>query len=172
MKVLIGAVAVLVLMIGAQSAMASQKPYWSATDKNIQPDMKAYHLFIDGVNPVWGKNGTDNKEIMELSHDGLKLCLGDYNNDLVCRNITVTPSAFNVIYDTGFFVIPRSVNQSDLGIDLDTKYQHVGEGVGFGNGHFDIDKLYQDVITVHVCVDKYHFKQGIEKFGECWNAIS
>ena len=59
-------------MIGAQSAMASQKPYWTATDKNIQPDMKAYHLFIDGVNPVWGQNGTSNKKIMELSHDGME----------------------------------------------------------------------------------------------------
>ena len=82
LKALLSVVAVIILMIGAQSAMASQKPYWTATDKNIQPDMKAYHLFIDGVNPVWGQNGTSNKKIMQLSHDGLKLCLGDYNNDL------------------------------------------------------------------------------------------
>jgi len=49
MKIVISAVAIVVLMIGAQSAMASQKPYWSATDKNIQPDMKAYHPFIDVI---------------------------------------------------------------------------------------------------------------------------
>ena len=57
-------------------------------------------------------------------------------------------------------------------MNLHTKYEHVGVGIGLGNGHFDVDKLYQDVITVHVCVDQYHFKQGTEKFNECWNAVS
>jgi hypothetical protein len=99
------------------------------------------------------------------------LRLGESSDREVCHNITVTPSAFNATYDTGFFVLP-SANQSDLGMDLHTKYQHVGVGLGLGNGHFDIDKLYQDVITVHVCVDHNHFKQGTDKFYECWNAVS
>ena len=166
MKIVISAVAIVVLMIGAQSVMASQKPYWTVTDKNIKPDMKAYHLFIDGVNPVWGQNGTERKKIMESSHNGLKLCLGE----ILCHNITVTPSAFNATYDTGHFVVPRSMNP--LGIGLETKYQHVGVGIPLDNGHIDLDKLYEDVITVHTCVDHYHFKQGTEKFNECWNAIS
>ena len=102
----------------------------------------------------------------------LSLDWGKGSDQQVSHKITVTPSAFNATYDVGFFVVPMSVNQSDLGMDLHTKYQHVGVGVGFGNGHFDIDKLYQDVITVHVWVDHYHFKQGTEKFGECWDAVS
>jgi hypothetical protein len=159
-------------MIGAPGAYAG-KGYWTADDTAIPSDMRAYHLFIDGVNPVWGQNGTDNKKIMELTHDGLELCLGwgERSDHEVCHNITVTPSAFNATYDTGVFVLP-SANQSDLGMDLHTKYQRVGVGIGLGNGHFDIDKLYQDVITVHVCVDHYHFKRGTDKFYECWNAVS
>jgi hypothetical protein len=159
-------------MMGAQSAYEAQKPYWTATDKNIPPDMKAYHLFIDGVNPVWGQNGSDNKKTMQLTHDGLKLCLGDYNGDLVCHDITVTPSAFNATYDVGFFVVPRSVNESQLGMGLSTKYQHVMVGIGLGNGHFDIDKLYQDVITFRACIEDYHLKPGTDKFDECFKMVS
>ena len=164
----------MVLMIGAPSAYAA-KPYWTADDTAIPSNMRAYHLFIDGVNPVWGQNGTENKKIMELSHDGLELSLywGNGSGQEVSHKITVNPSTFNATYDAGFFVVPVSVNQSDLGMNLHTKYQHVHVGIpGFNNGHFDIDKLYQDVITVHVCVDHYHFKQGTDKFYECWNAVS
>jgi hypothetical protein len=75
-------------MIGAQSAMAG-KGYWTANNSSILPNMNAYHLFIDGVNPVWGQKDHNSKKIMESSHDGLRLCLGRY----VCHRITVTPSA-------------------------------------------------------------------------------
>jgi hypothetical protein len=94
------------------------------------------------------------------------------NNEQVCRKIAVTPSAFNATYQTGFFLIPKSANQSNLAINLGTKYKNVGVGIGLGNGHIDMDLLYQDVSAAHSCVDYYHFKPGTEKYHECWNALS
>jgi hypothetical protein len=148
------------------------KGYWAATDKNLPPNMKAYHLFIDGVNPVWGQNGTDNKKTIQLTHDGLEICLSWRADRELCHNVTVNPSAFNVTYDAGFFVLPTTVNQSQLGIGLDTKYQDVGVGVGLGNGHIDLDMLYVDVSIFRSCIEYYHYKPGTDKFHECFEALS
>ncbi len=52
------------------------------------------------------------------------------------------------------------MNQSQLGIGLDTKYQGVGVGIALGNGHIDMDMLYQDVTTFRACIEHYHFKPG------------
>lgn len=50
MKVLLGVVVIVVLMIGAQSAMASiQKPYWSATPIK-SPNYAQVHLIITHIN--------------------------------------------------------------------------------------------------------------------------
>ena len=173
MKVLVGVVAVsmLVASLGAPSVMAN-KGLWLADNSVVPPGMVAYHLFIDGVNPVWGQNDRDNRKTMELSHDGLRLCLTNNwgNKTYVCHKITVTPSAFNATYDAGFFLIPTSVNQSQLGVDLDTKYQKVGVGVGLNGktSHIDMDMLYQDVSTVRYCIEDHHLKPGTDKFHECF----
>jgi hypothetical protein len=159
-------------MIGAPSAYAS-KAYWTADDTAIPSDMRGYHLFIDGVNPLWGQNGTDNKRTMELTHDGLELCLNDWSKENnLCHKIIVTPSAFNATYYVGFFVLPKSANQSQLGIDLNSKYHGIGVGVGLGNGHFDIDKLYQDVETARYCIEDHHSKYGTDEFNECFKLAS
>ena len=107
---------------------------------------------------------------MELSHDGLRLCLGRY----VCHRITVTPSPFNATYDAGFFVVPMSVNQIELGMSLDTKYQNVGVGVGLDGrtSHIDMDMLYTDVIVVRSCIENYHVHPGTDKFHECYERLS
>jgi hypothetical protein len=51
MKILISAVSVLVLLgILSPIGMATTKPYWTASNATVKPDLK-YHLFLDGVHP-------------------------------------------------------------------------------------------------------------------------
>jgi hypothetical protein len=57
-------------------------------------------------------------------------------------------------------------------MDLSTKYEHVRVGIGLGNGHFDIDKLYQDVMTYRACIGDHHLKPGTDKFHECFEMVS
>jgi hypothetical protein len=61
------------LLIGTPSAFAS-KAYWTPFD-TAPSNANSYHLFIDGVNPAFGQNGTENKKPMEITHSGLKFCL-------------------------------------------------------------------------------------------------
>ena len=58
--------------------------------------------------------------------------------------------------------VPMSVNQSELGMSLDTKYQNVGVGVGLDGrtSHIDMDMLYTDVIVVRLCIENYHVHPG------------
>jgi len=112
------------LMICAPGAYAG-KGYWTADDTLFQQICVHITYLSMGLIPFVVRTAQTIK-IMELTHDGLELCLGwgERSDHEVCHNITVTPSAFNATYDTGFFVLP-SANQSDLGMDLHTKYQHV-----------------------------------------------
>ena len=72
---------------------------WQVRDTGLQTiHLETVHHAY--VNPVWGQKDHNSKKIMELSHDGLRLCLGRY----VCHRITVTPSPFNATYDAGFFL--------------------------------------------------------------------
>jgi hypothetical protein len=52
MKVLLGAIAVLILMVGAQSAYAV-KPYWTPYSSDVPLGMTAYHIFLDGTYPSY-----------------------------------------------------------------------------------------------------------------------
>ena len=88
MKIILSALAVLVLL-GAVAPVIAMKPYWTAYNTAIPSDMRAYHLFIDGVNPVCDQNGTD-KRTIALSHDGLKLGLEYGDRPIVYHNIIVT----------------------------------------------------------------------------------
>jgi hypothetical protein len=173
MKTIILSAVLICLLISTQGVYA-QKPYWTATDKNIPPDMKAYHLIIDGVNPVWGQNGTDNKRTMQLSHDGLKLGLEYGDKPIDYHNIIVTPSAYNATYDAGFFVVPKSLNESKISIGLKTKYigAWVGEMLHGPTSHINIDMLYSDVSTYRFCIEHYHVKPGTQKFLECYEGAS
>jgi hypothetical protein len=66
----------------------------------------------------------------------------------------------------------RITNKCQLGIGLDTKYQDVGLGIALGNGHIDMDMLYQDVSTFRACIEHYHFKPGTDKFHAYYEALS
>jgi hypothetical protein len=152
------------------------KGYWTADDATIPSNMRAYHLFIDGVNPLWGQNGTDNKRTIQLAHDGLQLGLeyGDSFKPVVFHKIIVTPSAFNATYDAGFFVVPKSLNESKILVSLKTKYLDTGYGVPLDGAtpHIDMDPLYVDVTAARICFEQYHLKPGTDKFYECFEEQS
>jgi hypothetical protein len=69
MKQIILSLVVLILTIGAPSAFAIQT-YWTPFD-TAPSNSNSYHMFIDGVNPAFGQNGTENKKLMEITHNGL-----------------------------------------------------------------------------------------------------
>ena len=82
---------------------AKSRLYWTAEVGPAPPNMKKYHLFVDGVNPAWGQNGIDNKKTMKLSHDGLTLCL--YYGEIgptICHEVTNIPSTLNSTIDYHF----------------------------------------------------------------------
>jgi len=175
MKTQVMGVVVLCLLIGLPSAYAS-KAYWTSSE-TAPSNANSFHLFIDGVNPAFGQNGTENKKLMEITHNGLQFCLswaqGNEYGKEICRNITVTPSAFNATYDTGFFVVPKTENQSSLMMFLTSRYHDIGVGLCLCNGHFDMGELYNNVSVEYACTDEYyHFKPDGDKYNECWKALS
>jgi tetratricopeptide (TPR) repeat protein len=55
-----------------------QKPYWTSSNVTVSPDLKKYHLFLDGVDGIF-QNGNEN----------LRVCLDANNGDkhAVCHPI-------------------------------------------------------------------------------------
>lgn len=175
MKTIILSAVIICLLIGALNVYAA-KPYWTPTDTAIPSDMRAYHLFIDGVNPLWGQNGTDNKRTMQLTHDGLQLGLeySDSTKPIVFHKIIVTPSAFNATYDAGFFVVPKSLNESKIDVMLKTKFLGAEDGQALKGptSRIDVDMLYSDISTYRFCIEHHHVKPGTHKFLECYEGAS
>ena len=58
----------------------SAKGYWAANDTAILSSMRAYHIFIDRVNEVFGPYATNAKKDKQLTHDGLQVGLENMDN--------------------------------------------------------------------------------------------
>ena len=70
MRILIGIIGIMVLLSAiTPSVMATTKGYWIASNTTVTPDLKKYHLFLDGVYP-----SSENK-VARLGNDGLNLIL-------------------------------------------------------------------------------------------------
>jgi hypothetical protein len=175
MKIILSALAVMVLL-GAVAPVIAMKPYWTPYNTAIPSDMRAYHLFIDGVNPVWGQNGTDNRKTMQLTHEGLRVGLeyGDSFKPIIFHKIIVSPSAINATYDAGFFIVAENLNESKIWVILKTKYigAETGQQLQGATSHVDLGVLYSDVSTYRFCIEHHHVKPGTQKFHECYEGAS
>ncbi len=194
MKILISAIAVLVLvaslvvslgatlMIGAQSAMASQG-YWTASDSNIPKGLRGYHIFLDETYP-----SSLNRQTMLLNQN-LTACLDfnvNYTNPkpLVCHLIKETdiPRTNASILDVGYFIVSDKLNETIaracIQIGYHNWYNCNGQTID-ANSFYSTTKLladlgptYDDISVNDTCLTKYHLKEGTDEFNDCEKAIS
>jgi hypothetical protein len=121
---------IIVLMIGAPSAYAMHKPYWSATPVN-SPNFKQFHVILTHINYgqgfgigktkiiLVGSNSTTDKDIKTYSH-------------IIDVSKHVKPTQLNTTLDAGYFVIPTSMlKQKDLWWEVRMLVLNEDEAVAF-----------------------------------------
>jgi hypothetical protein len=187
MKMLIGAIGVLVLLVASLDAtlaaivptvMATTMGFWTANNTAVTPDLK-YHLFLDGIYP------SSKDRIYKLGNDGLTVCLHFTSHEMptrekvaVCHPITHIPSIDNSTIDAGYFVVPSSLNESHANICALAKFHAVydyGGGERIGTElHMDMNKMiYDDVFAVDACVgDDHHLREGTKDFDFCVSMLN
>jgi hypothetical protein len=152
------------------------KGYWTADDATIPSNMRAYHIFVDGLDPLWAASDANGRKNLELTYDGLQVGLkyGETFTPVIFHKITVAPAAVNSTVDAGFFVVPKSLNEGKMWVMLKTKYLDAENGHPLSGStyHIDIDLLYEDIISYRACVENYHLKPGTDKFHECYEGLS
>jgi hypothetical protein len=180
MKVLIGAVTVLVLMIGAPSVIAFQA-YWTPYDDSItsyDQGLRQYHIFLDGTYP----SSVDRAN--KLVNQDLSICLVfiSYHHDntpVVCHQIKESdiPQANDSIVDAGYFVVPDKLNYTAAMACTHTGYHdwtwcngQIVDGNSFSENSKYLAMMgptYEDVWINDACVNYHHLKEGIQEFYDC-----
>lgn len=172
MKALVSAVAIAVLMIGAQSVMAFQA-YWTPYDNTIKgyhQGLKQYHLFFDGTYPSSIDSST------KLVNQHLSICLEFYSNHInskvICHPIKESeiPQINDSIVDAGYFVVSDKLNETAASACVQVGYHDLGEWCNSQrvdtNSFSENAKLlgmmgptYEDVWVFDACLNYHHLKE-------------
>jgi hypothetical protein len=184
MKVLVGAVAVLVLL-GAITPVMAIKGYWTPYSSDVPLGMTAYHIFLDGTYPSYVGKST------KLVNQNLTACL-EFNpnetkpNPLVCHPIKESdiPSANETIMDVGYFVVSNKLNASAAESCVRVGYHNwyscdtrtINEELyyhSFNRLFYDMDgQIYNDVFANDACLTYHHLKEGTKALDFCEKMLS
>jgi hypothetical protein len=186
MKALIGALAVLILMIGAPSVMAFQA-YWTPYDdtiKDYDQGLQQYHMFLDGTYPSSIDRST------KLVNQDLSICLQfpmnhRYVTPVLCHQIKESdiPQANDSIVDAGYFVVPAALNETAATACIGVGYRDMGvwcngettDGNSASQGAKYLGEMgptYEDVQVHYACLTYHHLKEGTQAFYDCEKDIS
>lgn len=175
MKALIGALTVLVLMIGAPSVMAFQA-YWTPYSNSIKgydQGLQQYHMFLDGTYPSSIDRST------KLVNQDLSICLEFFRDnvsppsEVICHPIKESdiPQTNDSIVDAGYFVVPATLNETSARACVGVGYRDMGEWCNSqtvdGNSASEGAKYlgmmgptYEDVNVYDACLTYHHLKEG------------
>jgi len=160
-KVLIEAVAVVVLVIGAPNAMAFQV-YWTPY-RSSAGGLKQYHLFLGRTYP--SSVGRSTKLINQFWSNHI-------DSGVVCHPIKESdiPSTNDSILDAGNFVVSSKLNASDASACVAIEYRHMyscwsgrieSKNPYVTKIYYDMDRLiYGDVYAYDACLNDNHLKEG------------
>ena len=171
-------IAIIILMIGAPSAMAFQA-YWTPySNSNQDRGLAQYHMFLDGTYPSSIDRST------KLVNQDLSICLQfpishHYNEPVVCHQIKESdiPQTNDSIVDAGYFVVPDKLNQTAATACVQVGYRDMGtwcngqtvDGRSASeNAKFlaMMGPTYEDVQVRYTCLNS-GLKEGTEAFNDC-----
>jgi hypothetical protein len=146
MKIILSVIVVM-LMIGAQSAMALKAPYWTATPVNVSSDYKQVHLIITHIN--YNLAGTPKTKVSLSLHIDGKNAFVDLASRMIDISKHVKSTEKNATLDAGYFIIPNSLIQS-AGQSLNVGVHVLGEDgtvLSWLNAtvYMDLDNYYQTI---------------------------
>ena len=131
------------------SKFPSRNGYWTASDSGTSGRMETYHLFLVGTYPSSKFIGA------ELVNQNVTVCLDfttNQNNSgaAVCHPIKESeiPLKNDSVVDAGFFVVPRSLNESDANICVQVGYRNLyscDHNGGFDPYSVSYPKLFYDM---------------------------
>jgi hypothetical protein len=176
MKILLGALAVLVLL-GAVTPVIAMKNYWSLNDSYPGKGLRAYHLLLDGTYPSFVSRST------KLVNQNLSTCLGFYTgndselNPPLCHQIKESdiPKTNDSILDVGYFLVSDKLNATNAQACIRTGYHNWSWCNSLTLDDYyspppkllaDLGPTYEDVSVNNACIT-HHLKEGTQEFRDC-----